>query len=211
MWVTLAIAMKRLVSLLILLLLCPILQRQAASSQRQLRTAHLQGTISDPLGAIIPKAKVIFQSGRLTKSVIADNKGIHKIELPIGVYSMTAQAEEIGHPGYRFLEKYRRPLFQVVSPATLIMNVTLYPAKTTCDIVVSTPTLDDDANSELYKQAAKDACGGEDLFPITPEPGIPFQLYIRYLRRSSRAGILQYRGGMVATNVYAPVRLEYTS
>ena len=203
--------MKPWVSLLvILLLLCPILQAQSVSTQEQLRTAHLQGTVSDPLNGVIPKTKVTFQSDRLTKTVIADSKGIYKTDLPMGAYAMTAQADEIGHPGYRFFEKYRRPMFRVVSPSTLIMNVTLYPARMTCDIVVSPSTLEDDSeDSELYRQAAKNACGGEDLFLITPEAGTPFQLYVRYLRRSSVDGRLQYSGDRVATNVYAPVRLEY--
>lgn len=95
---------------------------------------------------------------------------------------MTAQAHETGHPGYRFFEKYRRPLFRVASPVTLIMNVTLYPARMTCDMVLPS-TAEVSERSELPEEAAKNACGGEELFPVPSETGIAFQLYVRYLKR----------------------------
>jgi len=137
------------------LLLGAIALGQAASPVSQ--TFHVRGTITDTSGAVIPRAKVAFQSKHFDKNVSTNGLGVYEADLPFGVYTMTAEAL-----GFR---PYRRPLFRVTSTATIAFDFTL-PLQRTCDGTVVSVT--------------EPLCLREDSFSIPSDDGVPFQIWIRY-------------------------------
>ena len=56
---------------------------------------------------------------------------------------------------------------------------------------------------------AKDACGGEDSFPLPSEDGVQFQVYIRYPKRALTDRGYVYKDDQITTNSRAPARVEY--
>src|SRR6185437_4248225 len=183
----------------------PLLFGQTAQAKRETRTFQVRGTIRDPLGDVFPGIDVVFASREVTRKLVTDGHGFYDVQLPAGLYTMTAQASET-IPGYRFLEKYRRPTFQVGTSNLIKFDITLNPARMTCDMV----TLGDPPTPEVQEELAKDACGGEDLFDIPSQWDPTLQLYIRFLRRLQAGQKREYSGDIVANpNVYAPVRIEY--
>ena len=99
------------------LLLSAPLFGQSATPATQPQTFHVRGTVTDPIGAVIRGVKVTFQSERTSKTVATNDLGKYGADLPLGVYTMTAQSV-----GFRF---YRRPPFRVPSPANITFDVTL--------------------------------------------------------------------------------------
>ncbi len=170
-------------------------------------TFHVEGTISGPPDfmelEIVPGIEVQFQSERSTRNVTADNKGFYQADLPLGLYTMTAKAPKSGPRGYDFLQEYVRPLFRVTSPGTLVLNGTLYMARTSCDALVR-----GDITPEQQVEERKDACGGVDLVPIPSDDGAPFQLYIKYPNRQPTDQGYVYSSGSIATAV-VPVFVAY--
>jgi hypothetical protein len=186
---------------------CAPLLGQASSPKAQSATFHIEGTISSPWqsllrGALVPRQKLVFhgkqpitivssddkdsyvgvprtevtfQSEHETKTVVVDDKGFYSADLPLGLYKMIAQGPTILPQA---LTPYGR-LFRVASPTTVILNGTLYMARMNCDAVVGEDT------EEQKKERWKDACGGEDSFPISSKDGTPLQLYIQYPQRQA--------------------------
>jgi hypothetical protein len=142
----------------------------------------------------------------MTKKIVADAHGFYDAELPGGLYTMTAQASAEVNPSYRPFEKYHRPVFRVgTSSDPIIIDITLYP-KRICDADGQGAGLSQEQLGELWA----DACGGEDSFDIASQSGAAFQLYIRFLRRSSASPRREYGGGRVAApDIFEPVRVEY--
>jgi hypothetical protein len=194
------------VALLIVVSCAPLLG-QASSTKAQSATFHIEGTISSPWesllpGTLVPRKKLIFhgeqpittlasdekdsylaiprtevtfQSGHESKTVVVDDKGFYSADLPFGVYTMIAQGPTIWPQA---LTPYSR-LFRVASPTTVILNGTLYMARTDCDALVG-------GDSEEQKNEQwKDACGGNDSFLVPSKDGSPLQLYIQYPRRQT--------------------------
>lgn len=67
---------------------------QAASGQET--TGGIQGTVKDPSGAVVPKAKVVVTSAALigSKEVITDASGYYRFaNLPPGAYALTVTTE----------------------------------------------------------------------------------------------------------------------
>jgi hypothetical protein len=145
------------------------------------QTFHVQGTVRNYEDAGISGAKVTFEGGRSIQTVVSDKEGFYAIDLPIGLYTMAAQASG------QFLE-YRRPIFRVVSATSLTFDITLQLARQTCDVVSSVggppPNADDALN----------ACGGWDSFPLPSEDHIPFQLSIQFGRRQATGNVSTYDG-----------------
>jgi len=153
--------------------------------------------------SIVPGTVVAFQGERGSRTVVSDEKGFYQIDLPVGLYTMTAV-----RPGYSSLQEYSRPLFQVGSQPIFVLNITLYNERCCCDIpdqlvggVEQTP--------EQWAHIAKDACGGEDSFPLPSEDGVEFQVYIRYPKRTLTDRGYVYKGDQITTNTRAPARAEY--
>ncbi len=104
---------------------------QPASSTAQLQTFNVHGTIADQTGGVIPGTKVSFQSELLTKEAITDNRGTYEVDLPLGVYTMTAQ--------YRGFDVFHRPPFRVAKPTHITFDATMIVASS-CDIEGVDPT-----------------------------------------------------------------------
>ena len=65
-------------------------------------TATLQGTVSDPKGAVMPKAKVVVhnQATGLERTTETDSEGNYQVAaLPVGVYRVEVQARGISDSG----------------------------------------------------------------------------------------------------------------
>ena len=141
-------------------------------------TFHVEGTIKDRLGAVIPGATITFQSEKLSRTVTTNNIGFYEAVLPLGEYTMTAQSQ-----GFR---PYRRPLFRVASPLSVRFEIILPIEKNINRVVVGT-----DPGPPPY-------CG-EESFSVPSKEGVPFQLYIRYGGlRSTTGETLEYRGDKTA-------------
>ncbi len=100
-------------------------------------TAKLTGTIYDPLGAVIPVAKVTAVGGGKTFTTFTNANGVYTLTLPIGAdyhritkYDITVDASSLGFKvlseinGYRiFVPTYSRTM-------TLDIAVEMPPAQT---------------------------------------------------------------------------------
>jgi hypothetical protein len=65
-------------------------------------TGGLQGTVKDPTGAVVPKAKVVLTSTAMvgSKELVTDSSGFYRFaNLPPGDYSLTVTAT--GFKGYK--------------------------------------------------------------------------------------------------------------
>jgi hypothetical protein len=168
-------------------------------------TVQVQGTVFGPdSDSIVPGTEVRFESEHVSETVTADTRGFYQADLPIGLYTMTAVRR-----GYRSLQEFRRPLFRVASSSTLVLDVTLYPARQSCDLLIhkgSGETL----TAEQWTSSEKNSCGGEDLFPI-PAGADRFELYIRYPKRRPTDRGYQYSSDRITTNSETPVFVAYNS
>jgi hypothetical protein len=171
--------------LLAVLLLCTALFGQSATTAAQAQTFHVQGTITDPLEAVIPGVKVTFQNQQLTTTVTTNNVGVYEADLPLGDYTMTAQ----GVPGFRI---YHRPLFRVMSPTTAILNATLLVGNPCGDMVIGNSS-GESVTDEQWR-AATERCRGEELIPIPSRDGLRLQLSIRYGNRTPVGHTYIYTG-----------------
>jgi hypothetical protein len=190
------------------LLLGVALFGQSGNSAPPTQIFHVRGTITGPRGDdVVPGAEITFQGEHESKTVFADSKGSYEADLPVGLYTMKAQFQfQLGRSPY-FL-KYVRPLFRVASPTSLVLNVTMFAQRFTCDIVVSNGS-GKPATPEQWEEGSKALCGGEEFFPLTSHDGVPFQLYIRYPKRSLVDQAYVYSGDKLATDTYTPVLVEY--
>ena len=148
------------------------------------QTFHVQGTVKDQSGALVPRANIAFHSKQLDKTVTTNDRGFYETDLLFGSYTMLAEVL-----GFR---PYRRPLFSVTSNETINFDFTL-AVSDTCDIVVvrndgGTPTPAD------WEAATKELCLREDSFPIPSTDGLPFQLLIRYGRHQAFSDQHLYTG-----------------
>ena len=177
-------------------------------------TFHVQGTISvlGPISAPsdsvihgIPGALVQFHSEEGSHEVIADRSGFYQAILPFGIYTMSAFLPE--HPALR---EYRRPAFRVATATTISLDGTLYLARTNCDIKIYKPSESNyHPTPEESTEAVRDSCGGEDFLAMPSESGVPFQLYVRYEKRSHADKGWIFNSGIVAVNYEVPVVVEY--
>lgn len=178
---------------------------QTVSPMAQPATFHIEGTIGSPWDSLpagvliprnwggspskegagvkgvdgksayvpLPRTEVTFSGEQATKTVTVDEKGFYQLDLAVGVYKMTAQGPTVGAQP---LKKYGR-LFRVKSPTRVVLNGSLYKARTTCDVLVGGDT------EEQKIDEWKNQCGGEDSFPVPSKDGAPLQLYIQYPQR----------------------------
>jgi hypothetical protein len=162
-------------ALLIVVLACVPVFAQSPATAGTPHSVHVQGTVFDPIGAVVPGTEVTFESGQVSRIVIADDSGFYQADIPVGLYTMTAQAQVTRYSGFAL---FRRPQFQLVPSKGVILNAHLGVARNNCDIVVAgssrEPTLEDQ----------KDNCGAEDSCSAPSNEDGKFQLYVRYPKRS---------------------------
>jgi len=162
------------ISMLVALLACASLFGQSAARKIPPDTFHIHGTICRARErSAVPKVTVTFEGEKVSKTVYTDDRGVYKADLPVGLYSMTARSPD------RALGLYQRPLFQVASPTSLVLDIALETyTRSSCDLgVLPSSTHIPDTNDE------KDACGGQDFLPLPSDDGVPFQLLVEYESR----------------------------
>jgi hypothetical protein len=171
-------------AVLVALLLCTSLFGQSPTPVTQVQTFHVKGTLTDPLGAVIPGAKVTFQSEQKSKTVATNEAGRYEADLPFGVYTMTAQ--RAGH------RSYRRPPFRVASSASVRFDIILPVGRIVDHVVVNSSGAP--VTPGEWAAALKNPLPyyGEESFSASSDDGVPFQLYIRYMRRAATDGTYTY-------------------
>jgi hypothetical protein len=160
----------------VVLLFAVILLGQSSDSEAPSETFHVRGTISGPLGSeVLPGAKINFQNVHETRTVIADGKGSYEVDLPLGLYTITAPYEYVieGNPE-RVHEQIVRPPFRVESPTRIVFNISM------CAQRLGEPP---------SRPAIRGHIGGETWFTV---PSSEFQVYIRYPTRPSGDGVYIY-------------------
>jgi hypothetical protein len=152
------------------------------------RTFHVRGKIVDSNTSAIVGAKVEFESSKTTETVSSDSRGFYHARLPIGLYSMRVAKGPMD---------YRRPLFQVLSPKTIVIDVPLYPDFSSCDpgsITVTRPDGTTETKTVGTPDDLQDECGGRDRYPVPSSEGVPFELFVGYVSRLRRDGERIYDG-----------------
>jgi hypothetical protein len=152
-------------------------------------TFHARGKIVDSHNSAIAGAEVKFEGSKTAETVTSDRQGSYYAELPVGSYSMTVTKSSSGRGEY-----YRRPVFRVSSPKTIVLDATLYPALPFCDpgyMFVTRP----DGITEMKTvgaDALRDSCGGWDRFPIFSDKDASYDLFVRYSKRQRSDGARVY-------------------
>jgi hypothetical protein len=157
------------------------------------KTFHVRGKIGDSYSSAIAGADVQFEGSDTTEIVSSDSRGFYHAELPVGLYSMTVEKGSPGHGKY-----YRRPLFEVSSSKTIVLDATLYPPLPSCDSGVIFERRPDGTTKNEIRAAPDtllDECGGWDRYPLPSKEGVPFELLVRYSGRVRRDGERIYNGG----------------
>jgi Carboxypeptidase regulatory-like domain len=167
---------------LTVLLLCSNAFGQSATTSD--RTFHVRGRITDQSGAVITGAKVEFLNEQFDKRVTTNERGVYEADVPLGNSTMTAQAF-----GFK---PYRRPLFRVTSPNTISFDFTL-PVQPTCDVIV-VRTDGERVTPEDWEAAKKENCLKEDSFSLPSSDGVPFQVWIRYVKHATSGHEYSYAG-----------------
>jgi hypothetical protein len=178
--------------------LCAPLLLAAAfgQSSASIATFHVEGTIDSMTNGHAPHVEVSFAGEHTKQTVVVDDKGHYQVDLPVGVYTMTAVFPPVGAQHDSGLTKYVRS-FQVTSTAEIKLNGVLY-GQYSCDGVFSSETED---SREVYK----DACGGDDEFIPPSKNGVPLRLEIHYVTRKRTNGFV-YESNSV---VRRPVLVTY--
>jgi len=173
-----------------LLFFCPASFGQSAT---QNRTFHVSGTVTDSAqaasrGAAIRGVEVVFEGGQLSTTVTTNAAGIYEADLPLGIYSMTAQ-------GLGFWP-YRRGLFEVMAPMTLGFDVTLR-VHGSCDSITF-----GNLSPEERSAAQERECNPERDFTIPSKGREEFRLSIQSRSRSARGLSHSYTDALVAYNLF---------
>ena len=163
------------VTMLSAFLTCAGLCEQSGSPLTKLPTFHIQGAIRYYNDSPVPGAAVTFEGDNISKTAPADKNGFYEADLPVGIYTMSAQ--DLSKLHY----KYVRPPFRVTSSTSVTLNVTFY-AGSSCDL--KNPTEED----------VRNGCEGIDLFPIPSKDNVPFQLSIQYSSRQPTDRGCEYSG-----------------
>jgi hypothetical protein len=172
--------------------LCVITYAQPILTPSQ-KTFHIRGKIVDSHNSAIAGAEVKFEGPNKTESVSSDSRGFYHAKLPVGLYSMTVAK------GPR---DYRRPLFRVSSPKTIVLDVPLYPPLRSCDSGIISVTRPDGTPEKtetvVTPDEFRDECGGWDRFPVPSDEGVSFELLVRYSSRARRDGERTYNSGFLS-------------
>lgn len=174
---------------LAVLLACLTLPGRSATSTPGLRTFHIHGVVRKYDGSVVPGTRVRFNGDKFKKTVFTDSKGFYEADLPLGLYTMTADALKpvdlnfglnpvSGPPQDPYepdVQGYERPLFRVNSPASLTLDITLDPA-VFCERGAWSGSIPTPSDGEI-------SCGGQDSFKIPSDEGVPFELLIRFWNR----------------------------
>jgi Carboxypeptidase regulatory-like domain len=97
--------MRRSASLFVAIVMgCIAVRGQPTKAGPQPQNFHLKTTVKDANGAVIPEVKITLQSKHLHKVVTTNNVGLCEIDLPRGIYAITAD-----HVGFKRYRGFIRP------------------------------------------------------------------------------------------------------
>jgi hypothetical protein len=158
------------------LVLCAALFGQSATPAAQPQTFHVRGTVTDPLGAAVPGAEITFNGEQTARTTMTNASGRYEIDLPLGRYTMKAER--------RGLRTYRRPLFLVSLPTDLMFDITL-PVGQMVDRIIAGKVVSERSDQPFNYY-------GEEFLPLPSKDGVPFQVFVRYFRRTATDDHLEY-------------------
>jgi hypothetical protein len=167
-------------------------------SSASIPTFHIEGTIDSITNGQAPHVEVYFAGEHTKQTVVVDDKGHYQIDLPVGVYTMTAVFPPVGAQHDSQLTKYVRS-FQVTSPTDVKLNGVLY-GQYSCDGAFSSETEDS-------REAYKDACGGNDAFIPPSKNGVPLRLEIHYVTRKRWNGFVYESNSIIRRPVLVTYNL----
>lgn len=147
----------------------------------------VEGEIDTSANIPVPGAEVaLLQQGRIVSTVRANSKGHYSANLPFGSYTMTVRSHELDG-----ILDYTRPDFSVYRSRRIVFDIVLRIAQQTCDLGMTgrVPESSREPRPELSPEDAKNACGGNDRFPVPSEASEPFEVGIDYpTRRPTGSG-----------------------
>jgi hypothetical protein len=137
-----------------------------------------------PLGDdVCPGAEITFTSEHISKVTTSDRNGSYQLDLPAGLYTMTARYQILIGKTPHYM-KQTRPLFRA-SSSRIVLNVRMFAEPLTCDIVVRSKS-GEPPTSEQLEEGEKNLCDYEDQFAVPASDGTPYQLVIN-IRRDRRS------------------------
>jgi hypothetical protein len=147
-------------------------------------TGGIQGTVKDPSGAVVPKARVVVSSPALagTKQVASDGTGYYRFtNLPPGMYAITVTAE-----GFK-TSKRDGLVIQVGHLPTVDIDLQLGAAATTVEVTEAAPVIDTTTTQNLTN------LGAESLQNLPT--GTSFQSVIEMAPMAHNEPLSGYTGG----------------
>jgi outer membrane receptor for ferrienterochelin and colicin len=159
----------------LLCLLVSLASSPTARAQSQITTGVIQGTVSDPNGAVLPGATVEVKNleTNLTRNVTTDDDGRFSfLTLPSGHYELTVTKD-----GFTklFLESFPLTVGQTI-PLNLEMKVGGQEAQVTITSIPTVDTVKTESSSTINEQAVSNlpVLGRkfEDLLTLTPNVSI---------------------------------------
>lgn len=173
-----------------------VIRRDNLDSQGQRKIKVMVDGSGKPT-VVVPPTEITFRGEQVTKTVALDDQGFYQAELPVGSYKMTVVGpgteNESITPYVRF--------FRIMQGTRVVINGNLYLEPATCDNTVR-------GAPEEQSRQPKDACGGEDVFPVPSTYGMPWELHISFPQRQTNGDSYVYSTNNV-TRPGVPVVLTY--
>jgi cytochrome c-type biogenesis protein CcmH/NrfG len=178
---------------------CVILATSAcarATPTQAVRTGTVKGTVFDPNDAVVPGAKVIFESGGERRQAATDDEGRFEVDLPRGTYDVAA-----GAPGFCWS---RRPQFSVEAGTTRLINVSLKVGAIADVIHLNAKTGGSSQEDVMVDPATQAPCG----FNASALPVAAAFVQRRSPRRGSQSAVTSARTVTVSTQPNAIVWVD---
>ncbi|WP_420237936.1 carboxypeptidase regulatory-like domain-containing protein [Telmatobacter bradus] len=147
-------------------------------------TGGLQGTVKDPSGAVVPKAKIVVSGSSLigAKEIISDASGYYRVSnLPSGTYTVSVKAE-----GFKS-SKREGVTIQVGHQPTVDVTLQLGDATTTVEVNEEAPVIDTTTTQNLTNLS------GESLQNLPT--GTSFQSVIQFAPMAHNEPLAGSTGG----------------
>jgi hypothetical protein len=145
----------------------------------------VRGRVMDFNGAalVVPRPTIIFESRQVKKVVSPDEKGEYEIELPAGVYQVSAEL--------RGFYPFRRAPFRMRSGAAVMINVIPTPRYLTRGTTVSNDrAVDVKADPPKYEEVHIPGLATE-----------PSTVLVEFVKRRVRKRSVEYRGATLTYDV----------
>ena len=143
----------------------PSLSDTQVSSQPM---GKVRGTVMDYNEAVILNTKIFIEGENIERSLVVNERGEYEIELPAGIYNITAEAN--------LFRPFRRAVFRVQSNVTTMINIVPVPMATH---VASPP---------VYYNSFS--------IPRSPDPRI--KLLIEHTKKRNRGRFIEYENVTVS-------------